>query len=366
MFTHEHYVPVLKWRQGEYMALWRLSTAIKNWITPLFEIPTEAWDFEAEAPAKSLDEHLAKFGVRLKQKWDARRCFVDSPFIEGTEKVASGKHHLVHVFDLARSAGTQPVPVVGLGRATAYVTAVKNIVQQDRRGLCLRLVPDDFGGSLHTDIGALLTKIGVNVGQCDLVLDCAADVAKSAKTQALVWKGLLDQIPSLAGWRSVTIAGTAFPQNLPASTYRPTGTARRDDWLGYKELVHLLPDDARVPTFGDYAVAHPQTEMIDPRMLDPTAKIKYTINDAWFIAMGSQVKKNGRAQYAGICKSILAVAPPVFMGSPYSYGDKYIEDCANGTVGTGGASTWPTVGSNHHVTKVVRDVANFFGSSTPP
>ncbi|CAH2803618.1 MAG: hypothetical protein CPDRYMAC_5658 [uncultured Paraburkholderia sp.] len=66
------------------------------------------------------------------------------------------------------------------------------------------------------------------------MIDCSADIAKSAKTQALVWKGLLDQVPSLSDWRSVIVAGTAFPQNLPASIFRATGTARRDDWLGYK------------------------------------------------------------------------------------------------------------------------------------
>jgi hypothetical protein len=366
MFTEKHYVPVLKWRQGEYMALSRLSAAIKDWVTPLFEMPTEAWDFEAEAPAKSLDDHLAKFGVRLKQKWDARRCFLDSPFIDGSKKVASGKHHLVHIFDLARAAGAHPVPVVGLGRASAYVTAVKTIVSQDDRGACLRLTPDDFGSSLHTDIAALISKIGIHVGQCDLVLDCAADITVSAKTQALVWKGLLDQVPSLSGWRSVTVAGTAFPESLPASTFRPTGTTKRYDWLGYKSLIGLLPEGARIPTFGDYAVAHPRTEMIDPRMLDPNAKIKYTINDAWFIAMGSQVKKNGRGQYANICKSIVSASPPVFSGASYSYGDKFIEDCAKGIGSTGGTSTWPMVGSNHHVTKVVRDVASLFGVSKLP
>lgn len=54
MFDHNHYVPVLKWRQGEYLALSRLTATVMDWVTPLFEVPTEAWDFEAEAPAKSL------------------------------------------------------------------------------------------------------------------------------------------------------------------------------------------------------------------------------------------------------------------------------------------------------------------------
>jgi hypothetical protein len=198
------------------------------------------------------------------------------------------------------------------------------------------------------------------------VIDCESDVAKSAKTQALFWKGLLDQIPDVSKWRSITLTGTAFPQSLPASSFRPKGIAKRHEWLGYKALVKLLAKSSRIPTFGDYAVAHPRTEMIDPRMLDPNAKVKYTIDDEWFIAMGSQVKKNGRAQYKDICREIVLANPPIFMGSPYSYGDKYIDDCAKGTGSTGGTSTWPTVGSNHHITKVVRDVANLFGSSKLP
>jgi p-aminobenzoyl-glutamate transporter AbgT len=36
MFDHQHYVSILKWRQGEYQALFRLKDSVKNWITPLF------------------------------------------------------------------------------------------------------------------------------------------------------------------------------------------------------------------------------------------------------------------------------------------------------------------------------------------
>ncbi|UOB55528.1 beta family protein [Burkholderia pyrrocinia] len=366
MFDHNHYVPVLKWRQGEYLALSRLDPAVRDWVTPLFEVPTEAWDFEAEAPAKSLDEHLAKFGVRLKQKWDSRRCFVDSPFIDGEASVDNGTHHLAHIFDLARVAGAMPVPVLGLGRSEAYIGAVRAIVDRDGRGACLRLTPDDFGVSMHAEVDALLKGIGIDEGACDLVLDCAADIATSPKMQALVWKGLLDELPKVADWRSITIAGTSFPQTLPSALFRPSGVIKRHDWLGYKSLVGMLPAGVRVPTFGDYGVAHPETELIDPRMLDPNAKVKYTINDEWFIAMGVQVKKHGRAQYADVCRSIVSARPPIFMGGAYSYGDKFIEDCANGDGSTGGASTWPMVGSNHHVTKVVRDVATLFGASALP
>jgi Beta protein len=366
MFDKMHYVPVLKWRQGEYQALFNLQPGVKDYLTPLFELPTEGWDFEKEEPAKTIDDHLGKFGSRLKQKWDTRRCFVDSPFLDSTACVANGVHHFEHVFDLVRAAGANAVPVTGLGRDPAYQAAVKTIVAKDEKGACIRLAVDDFEDTLHTDLGALLKMIGANVAICDLVIDCAEDVSVSAKTQAIVWKGLLDQIPAISDWRSLTVTGTAFPPNLPSGTYRPHGTIARADWLGYKALLSALPKGSRVPTFGDYCVSHPKTELMDPRMLDPNAKVKYTITDAWFIAMGTQVKKNGRGQYAGVCGTIVSANPPVFMGAPYSYGDKYIDDCANHGGSTGGTSTWPTVATNHHVTKVVRDVATLFGALVLP
>lgn len=61
MFDHNHYVPILKWRMGEYQALLNLKKGVADWVTPLLEIPTEGWDFEKEEPAKSIDDHLSSF-----------------------------------------------------------------------------------------------------------------------------------------------------------------------------------------------------------------------------------------------------------------------------------------------------------------
>ncbi len=120
MFDHQHYVPILKWRQGEYLAMERLSISIKEWCTPLYEIPVETWDFEAGQKKNTLDEHLEKLGRRLKKSWGARRCFFDSCHLAGTDQMADGQHHLERVFDLARQEGTSPVPVTGLSRHSDY------------------------------------------------------------------------------------------------------------------------------------------------------------------------------------------------------------------------------------------------------
>ena len=40
------YVPVLKWRQGEYQSLHRLDDTVKDTIFPLINIPPIEYDFE--------------------------------------------------------------------------------------------------------------------------------------------------------------------------------------------------------------------------------------------------------------------------------------------------------------------------------
>lgn len=47
-------------------------------------------------------------------------------------------------------------------------------------------------------------------------------------------------------------------------------------------------------------------------------------------------------------------------------GNEYMEDCANNFSSTGVSSTWPTVATNHHLTRVVRDLANLAVASSVP
>lgn len=367
MFDHQQYVPILKWRQGEYLALERSDNSIKDWITPLFELPLEPWDFEEKKAKKTLEEHLEKFGSRLKKKWGSRRCFVDSPFQPGTAKVNGSTHHMVEIFSLARSEGASPVPVTGLQRVKQYQKAVADIMKVDKRGFCLRLTPKDFDTqtpSIASRIGELLKELNTSPASADLIIDSADDIAGTGSAQANTWSSMLGSIPNLLEWRTLTVAGGSFPSSLaPASSFRPFADVKRREWISYRKLVALKPK--RIPAFGDYSASAPHTELIDPRLLDPNAKIKYAIDDHWRVVMGKQVKRHGREQYQDLCVALISSKPTAYAGRTYSWGDGFIRDCADGK-GNGGSSTWPTVATNHQAAKVVRDLANLFGSSKKP
>jgi hypothetical protein len=361
LFDHRHYVPILKWRQGEYQALLKLESSTKDAITPLLEIPEEAWDFENEQPKKTLDEHTEKFGKRLKEKWGARRCFVDSCYLDPSARCQDGTHHLSRLFALAEAEGCNAVPVTGLTREQLYQQSVASIVDAYGRGVCLRLTSDDYDGvDIKVSITNLLAALSVSPVDVDLVIDSKEFVPHSASAYANAVLSYIQQTPYINRWRSLTVAGTAFPAVLSSAEYKPHGKAKRYEWLGYKVLIAKLGDGDRVPSFSDYTVAHPQTGKLDPRLLDPNAKIKYTIEDEWFVVIGSQVKKNGRSQYRNLCDSIINNIPNIFDGEKFSWGDSYIYECSTNVskVTTGGTSTWPSVTNNHHMSRVVFEISS--------
>jgi hypothetical protein len=356
-FTEDHYVPIMKWRQGEYQALLRLTDDVKDQVTPLFEVPTEPWDFELEEASKSLDDHLSQFGSRLLSKWGPRLFFLDSCYLDGNAVLADGTHHLTSLFNDFRARQVTGIPVVGLSRTPMYKAAVRDIQVQDGRGMCLRLESSDINSSLHVNIAQLLEDTAANIQDTHLVIDLGAEIAGGAENTALLWQGMLSRVPSLSTWKTVTVAACAFPATLPAATYRPHGLCPRTEWAAYCALINsgFTP---RLVNFGDYTVSHPNTEMMDPRMMDPNAKIKYALDDDWLIITGQQVKRFGREQYRDLCDRLIHSGH--FAGPGFSWGDAYIVECAAGG-STGGTSTWPSVANNHHITVVVRRLANLTG-----
>jgi hypothetical protein len=86
-------------------------------------------------------------------------------------------------------------------------------------------------------------------------------------------------------------------------------------------------------------------------------KIRYTISDSYMFAVGYQVHTHadGYNQYHNM--SHLIVESPYFVGPNYSWGDKYLFDCANRLVSCGNMETWVKVGHNHHITFVTHQIA---------
>jgi len=359
MFDHRHYVPVLKWKQGEYLALSKLAAPIKASITPLIEIPPIGWDFEESRLSKTVDDHLKKFGRRLRQKWGDRPIFVDLWLIDPNMLTKGGLTPLECAFQDAQAEGAHPVPVTGIHREASYQDAVRCIVQASKQGVCFRLELEDWADPASlTKLQKLLADFGLRANEADVVLDLKAPNFMPIEGFTKLLGAVYPAFASAEPWRTVTIAGTAFPKSM-GGIDSGSHLVTRCEWLAYKAFVTANKGKVRIPTFGDYAIAHPQLPKEDMRKLKPAATIRYTVDDAWHITKGANVRDNGFGQYVQHCRDLASSAH--FLKATFSAGDQYIYDCSQRLAKTGTLTTWRWVGTNHHITKLVTDLANFFG-----
>jgi len=354
------YIPILKWRQGEYLALERLKSEIKDSVMPLIEIPPIEWDFAKGRLAKNIDEHLASFPKRLHKKWEGRPAFIDFNLLDSAYRLLDDKQPVTFIFDEIRVHGAHGIPVTNPYRDLSYQEAVKEIIKKDNNGVCFRISFNDIvKNNISSDIASLSNILNVNIDNIDIVLDLGSPNYQPISAFVAALRASLKKIKNLEEYRSFTLISTAFPKSM-GEVSKGGHIIERLEWKLYLEYCSKALENEDLPQFGDYAIAHPVLPQQDMRLLKPAASLRYTIDNAWWIEKGISVRDNGFEQYRNICRSIIDSGH--FCDADYSEGDEYIKECSDGGGSTGNLSTWRWVGTNHHITKVVHDVASFDAS----
>jgi hypothetical protein len=350
------YVPMLKWKQGEYQALLRLDPAIKNNVTPFVDIPPIGWDFEEQRLKKTVDDHLMGFGKKLKIKWGKKPIFIDLVLLGQNERMSNDKHPVEYIFSDARDHSNNAIPVTAFDRDTPYQMAVKNVVDLDKNGLCIRLSFSDLvKGDTDLKLISMTEYLGVAISNIDIVLDLVAPSFQPLSNFVTALRSAILSIKNIQNCRSFTIAATAFPETMGGLNLGEN-LVDRGEWQLFYEYRSLISDREKQPQFGDYTISHPDVVNLDMRYIKPAASLRYTIDDMWLIVKGRNVRDYKFRQYVEMCQ--LVVNSGHFANSDYSMGDKYIYDCSEDNESTGTLTTWRWVGVNHHITKVVNDLAN--------
>ncbi len=363
--TPQSYVPCLRWKMGEYQALLRSDKSTLDFMVPLIEVAEIGYDFEKRENCESIDKHLALVGRRIHDKLGRRPCFVDMRHIEPTERLAKGGHPATYVFDELRTAAVPAIPTFYLSQDVDLFHALKSAVKKDKRGACLRVRLEETADRRFLEqMKALLALLALSPSECDLILDLVAPNFKPIDGFTNLLKQVIARLPYLADWRSFTMIGTSFPATT-AEVARGISIVARSEWETYKILITKLEAGGlRLPRFGDYGIAHPALVLRDPRYVKPNATVRYTIDDGWAIAKGTNVRDNKYEQFRELCRLLLTSGS--FEDPDYSLGDKYIANCAAGVESTGNLTTWRWVGTNHHLVRVVRDISSLVGTSSSP
>lgn len=357
MFSDKHYVPAIKWRQGEYTALEELRAHHKADLTPLVDVPPIPWDFAEERPTKTIDSHLSKIPDQMLKSWgNARSIFIDMGLVDPAVRFSTGQHPLDALFMALTFPAIQAIPVTATDRDDDYQTAVATIVARDGRGLCIRAEADDFqdAGSF-TILTDLIDSFGTDRIAIDLILDMGAIAAGQSGLMARIVSAALLQLGGATEFRTLTVLSGAFPVDLAAV---PQGVSLlpRSDWAMWLNLRSLSL--ARKPSFGDYTAAHPIPKEVDPRLMQASASIRYASDTDWVIARGRSVnspKFGGYGQFNRLSAAL--IGHPAFTGASFSWSSDFVTACAAGG-GTGNLTTWRKVATNRHMSRTAHQIAS--------
>lgn len=357
------YVPVLKGKEGEFAALEALEPHVRVRLMPLIEVPDVPYDYANDRPSKSLDDHVAGIADRLLRCCQDLPLYIDLPWFKGPEELADGRHALAVVLSDCAERGVRAVPVISRTSSPKYLAATGAYRKTSGLGVCIRLLVEDFEEEVDIDeeIERLLDSSGATESTSDLVLDLE-DLGPEASRAVLVARSVFSMISGHHSWRRIILAAASFPEDLSEVNAATITTLPRREWELWRTIQRrpkLLPRPDLI--FGDYVISHPVQKELDPRTMRMSASIRYTTEENWLVVKGRNVRQYGFDQFFELCKVLTKL--PEFRGKNFSWGDNYIAACAAGQTGPGNATTWRKVGTNHHLTVVVQEIATAHGAA---
>ena len=336
------YLPVLKGRQGEFNALADIQPLTRRAVVPLVEIVPGPLD-DASTVRATVEKTVRKLKV-----WAGSRLLLDASWLPDEIELLDGVGVLGYAIAAAARAGIDSTPVVRLNDAEpAHRNARLHV--ESGNGIAVRLDvedmdedPEDLAEALRT----LLRRLGRTPAEVDLLLDLGAvdgDVAVRAGVRMV--RDVLHALPEPELWRGLVVLSGAFPTDLQAVQPWTLGELPRRDAM-LRDHLRRRPL-SRVPTFGDYAVAHPLLVMGPAFSAAP--QLRYTASDRWLVLKGRRNDPEGHEQFHRVCEAI--AQHPEFAGAALGKADARIADSRR--EGPGNTSTWQAIATTHHLDYLV-------------
>ena len=338
------YVPILKLKRGEKVALGAISAGLRSGIIPLFEI--------VERTDKSLHEHLSTAFAGLPNHMKGyARCFLDAREIE-----ADGHAGAAEAFARAAGAGISFTPVTGVSRDTDVTAALAH----GQRGLALRLTRPEFErGVFPAGIESFLYQHSVTADGVDLIVDLGAVEDMISDGVATLTRAFLQTVPNHAHWRTFTVSACAFPLTMGIVDAHCHELVERTDWISWKEnLYNRRSELVRLPSFGDCVIQHPRgVEGFDPRTMSVSASIRYARENDWLLIKGESTRLTPAVvQFPELAtRLVYGHLRPFFLASPvHCAGCEAMQRAADGAPGYGAPEVWRRLGTIHHMSLVMQ------------
>lgn len=349
------YSPSLRWKKGEYLALSSLDEPIKDHILPHIIIPPLSARDTEQNRKLSQDEFFPVQIGRIAKHWGRRTCLLDTRFVEFASGHVEDGEKLFSFLNATFKFGCAAIPMFDLETSLSRLDAIRRHWLETQCGLALRISFLDLGReNLLREVQKLLLKMVVKPSQVVLVFDLSGaefdDVEEAFAASMLVW---VNQLQEIGIWRRIVVTSSAYPIKNPAPVNGEVKVPRKE-WKIWQKFVTLDERIVDFCMFGDFGADN--SRIIFKGGGRPITHLRYALSSEWLVVRGGPSSNDIDGTLKKVSQNI--VASGFFAGELFSAGDEFIADCAAGRRSLGGASEWRSANMNHHMTRVIIDLAS--------
>jgi len=336
------YAPILKGKANDLKALSRLTAEARALIKPLVELLPIP-------PDRSTDEHLNAFAHHIVKHAKAGDLFVDFWGLLPGTATQDGRDATTAGFQILRKLGRPVTPTYGFDRDDAVWAPLRAEVKRMAQGFCFRIDIDDLDDKAQETWTELLERsadLELAPKALDLLLDLRHVAQRSTNELKELVTDFLAYKPLQNKYRSIIVAGSSALKDVAAIPKDDTGEVIRKELRVWVELQADVGSSVTL-TFGDYGVVHPDFTDGGPNQ-NANAKIRYTLGGRIFVFRGHKLfKPTDFKQYHALAERVRN--SQAYRGRDFSYGDSYIDDCADYNKGPGNMGCWVLADMNHHI-----------------
>lgn len=337
MATDWRYLPILKWKQGERIALREMTAAQWGGVVPVLELPAVTGDLR---PA--LGAYLDKIAGHFKSTFpEDKPIGVDIRFVAPAH-AKQAKLLATICQRLEKAAERTIIPVIADSMMDDDKADLEMLAAFDERILRIQtpmVDPAQIPSYVQT-----LTAAGVAKRDLHLLVDQYSIVREDAARKFTEVKDFLDAALA-AGCASVTVGGGSFPMNL-TGIKQGLHSIPRVEWEVWQRVKRAGAYAA--VRYSDYAVTNPAPlPNLDPTEINPSVAIRYAADGEWKLFKAGGFKNGKPNQYQSLCNLLLKDA--AYSGATFSDGDERYAKAAAGKLGGGNPSSWRRDATSHHL-----------------
>jgi hypothetical protein len=340
------YMPILKWKQGEQLALRNLNDDQWERIVPLIELqPIDAAP-DSNSLKAALPAYITKTSDQIQKSLpNGHTLCIDSSYLSpGYPKQVALLVTTIGL--LQKNTACKVIPVIHAAdsESLAMLPPSHQDFVANQESVVLRLRVDQVEPPQVQAAVKSLTELGIKKRNIHLLVDQYSLLDRQPSDCLNAVKPYLDNAIA-SNCASVTLAGGSFPINLMGRKQGVTDIPRVE-WKVWSLIC--ASDVYQGLRYADYTVTNPAPSPdLDATQMNPSIAIRYTAKDFWRLYKGRGFKSGVPGEYRNLSK--LLIADSVFSGAHFSYGDQMYYKAAGGGDKNGNPSSWRKEATNHHM-----------------